>query len=392
MSSPHHAVVHDAVGPDLPLSEAAAALALGVVSLLLAGVLPAVLGALADEHRLSAAGIGLTATSEALAMGLSTAMAGIALKPRYLRLIAALAALVLAGCDLASIGAAGGGVMMLRTLAGVPEGMLLWITVGMIARTRTPERWAGIFFTVLTASQLVLALVFAQWVLPVYGADGGFLGLAAASAAGIGFAFFTARQYAPLAQAEGESGSPPPRGWYTLFATLIYIGATSTVGVYLQPLAQEAGLSADVARTAIWVSLAAQIAGGAAATALAGHVRYFTIFAVSAIVFAASWAVFVLEPPAWAFVAANAAGGFVSILLAPFLVPMTIEADPSRRAAVLSGSTQVLAGALGPFAASFAVADDDVRGAIVLGTVSLALGLALIAGLHFTSSRNNRTV
>lgn len=387
-----HHTVHDAVGPDLPLSEAAAAMALGVVSLLLAGVLPAVLGALADEHRLSAAGIGLTATFEALAMGLSTAAAGIVLKPKRLRLIAAVSALMLAGCDLGSMGAAGSGVMVLRTLAGVPEGILLWITVGMIARTETPEWWAGIFFTVLTASQLVLALVFAQWVLPTYGADGGFLGLALASAVGIAFAFFLARQYAPLAQAEGESGSPPPRGWYALFATLIFIGATSTVGVYLQPLAHEAGLSADVARTAIWVSLAAQIAGGATATALAGHVRYFTIFVASAIVFAASWAVFVLGPSASVFIAANAAGGFVSVLLAPFLVPMTIEADPSRRAAVLSGSTQVLAGALGPFAASFVVADDDVHGAILLGAVSLALGLALIAGLHFTSSRNNRTV
>ena len=48
MSEHHHAVVHDAVGPDLPLSEAAAALALGVVALLFAGVLPALLGALGD--------------------------------------------------------------------------------------------------------------------------------------------------------------------------------------------------------------------------------------------------------------------------------------------------------------------------------------------------------
>ena len=71
---------------------------------------------------------------------------------------------------------------------------------------------------------------------------------------------------------------------------------------------------------------------------------------------------------------------------------MTIEADPSRRAAVLSGSAQVLAGALGPFAASRVVADDDVHGAITIGTVSLFIGLALIAILHFTSTRNNHTV
>jgi hypothetical protein len=389
--SQHHALVEDAVGPDLPLGEAIAALALGTISLLLAGVLPALLGALAEEHRLSAFAIGQTAALEALSMGLSTAAAGIVLKARNLRWIGAGAAIVLAICDLATLHAHGQTVMVVRTLAGVPEGVMLWITVGMIARTATPERWAGIFFTALTSAQFVIALLYQQWVLPAHGADGGFLGLAVASMLGIAVAFFLPDAYAPLENSETQSGSPPPRGWFALFATLIYIGATATVGVYLQPLAQEAGLSADVSRIAIWMSLAAQIAGGAAATALAGHVRYFTIFLVSAVVIVATWGVFLIHPPAWGFIAANSAGGFVGILIAPFLVPMTIEADPSRRAAVLSGSTQVLASALGPFAASFVVADDDVHGAITLGVVALFVGLALIAGLHFTSARNDRT-
>jgi hypothetical protein len=384
--------VSDAVGPDLPLGEAVAALAVGVVSLLLAGVLPALLGALADEHRLSASGIGLTATFEALAMGLATAAAGIFLKPNHLKWIGGIAAIVLATCDFATLHAQGASIMIIRTAAGIPEGLLLWIAVSMIARTRTPERWAGIFFTALTAGQLVLALLYAQWVLPVYGADGGFAGLALASVLGLAAAFFLSDKYAPLPKSESESGSPPPRGWFALFATLIYIGASATVGVYLQPLAQEAGLGADVARTAVWISLAAQIAGGAAATVLAGHVRYFTVFVVAAVVLVLSWAVFLMQPPAWGFIAANAAGGFVSILIAAFVVPMAIEADPSRRAAVLGGSTQILAGALGPFAASFVVADDNVRGAIFIGAVSLFAGLALIAGLHFTSARNGHTV
>ncbi|MBS0470082.1 MAG: hypothetical protein JSR60_03340 [Proteobacteria bacterium] len=385
MSEP---LVEDAIGPDLPLHEAAAAMALGVVSLLLAGVLAAVLGEMADEHRLSAAGIGFTATYEALSMGLSTAAAGVLLKPKGLRWIAIAAALTLAVCDLLSMHTSGAGIMLIRTAAGIPEGVLLWITIGMIARTRVPERWAGYFFTVLTASQLALALLYWEWVLPVHGADGGFLGLAIASLAGIVIAFGLPKEYAALPAAEESGGVPPPRGLFALFATLIYIGGTGTVGIFLQPLAHEAGLSADVARTAIWVSLAAQIAGGAMATAISGHIRYFTVFALSAAVVIGSWAVYLMHPPAWGFIAATAAGGFVGILLAPFLVPMTIEADPSRRAAVLSGSTQVLAGALGPFAASFVVADNDVHGSIALGSVTLLVGLALIAGLHFSSPRN----
>jgi hypothetical protein len=392
LNEPHQPVVHDAVGPDMPLGQASAALAMGVVALLLAGVLPAILGALAEEHRLSASGIGLAATFEALSMGLSTAAAGLWLPPKRLKLIGAATSLALVLADFASMRAQFGGVMVIRTLAGVPEGILLWITIGMIARTATPERWAGIFFTALTAGQLAIALLFAQWVMPAYGADGGFAGLALASLAGIAVAFALPSSYAPLAANTGPSGMPPPRGWFALFATLIYIGASSTVGVYLQPLALEAGLSVDVARNAIWISLAAQIAGGAAATAVAGHIRYFTIFVISTGAVLAAWAVFLGHPPAWLFIAANALAGFVSIVVAAFLVPMTIESDPSRRAAVLSGSTQVLAGALGPFAASRVVADNDVHGAITLGGISLVVGLALIAALHFSSIRNNHSV
>ncbi|HUO90667.1 MAG TPA: hypothetical protein VMU08_15955 [Rhizomicrobium sp.] len=389
MNPSRKAVVHDAVGPDLPLVPAAAALALGVVSLLLAGVLPAVLGALADEHRLSASGIGLTATFEALSMGLSTAAAGLWLPPKRLRLIGAAASVALAAADFSSMQAHFAGVMVIRSLAGIPEGVLLWITIGMIARTATPERWAGIFFTALTSAQLVTSVLFGQWVLPVFNADGGFAGLAIASLAGVAIAFALPSSYAPLADNAEPSGMPPPRGLFALFATLVYIGAASTVGIYLQPLAQEAGLSVDVARNAISVSLAAQIAGGAAATAVAGHVRYFTVFVLSTAAVLATWAAFLVHPPAWLFLAANALGGFVGILVAAFLVPMTIEADPTRRAAVLSGSTQVLAGALGPFAASRVVADNDVHGAIALGGISLVAGLALIAMLHFSSTRNN---
>jgi hypothetical protein len=157
-------------------------------------------------------------------------------------------------------------------------------------------------------------------------------------------------------------------------------------------LAHEAGLSADVARTSVWVSLAAQIVGGLTATTLAGHIRYFTAFVAATLTFLAVWALFLLHPPGWAFIAANAAAGLMGLFMSPFLIPMTIEADPSRRAAVQSGGTQVLAGAIGPFATSFVVGDNDVHGAIFLGSAGLVIGIAMIAALHFTSSPIARNI
>jgi hypothetical protein len=381
-------VVHESFGPPLAPSQAAAALALGVISLLMAGLLPTMLGALADEHRLSAAGIGQCATFEALSMAGFTALAGIVLKPQRLRLIGALASLALAGLEVATMGASGNGVLIVRTAAGLPEGILLWIAIGMIARTQTPERWSAVFLTAITLAQFVMALIFALGIIARYGVDGAFAGLALATLPGIAIAFWVPNRYVPLPKPEGESGAPPLRGWMALGATLVYAAAAVAVNVYLQPLAHEAGLNADVARTAVWVSLAAQVLGGSLATVLAGRVRYLPVFLFASLGFLLSWLIFGLHVPAWLFVFSNGLNGLVYLLVTPFLVPMTIEADPSRRAAVLSASVQVLAGALGPLLASFVVDDRNVHGSLYLGTGLLLAGLVMIGGLHFAAVRD----
>jgi hypothetical protein len=146
-----------------------------------------------------------------------------------------------------------------------------------------------------------------------------------------------------------------------------------------------------VARTALWISLAAQVVGGMSATVLAGRVHYFTVFAASSVVFIASWYLFTIHPPAWLFLLANAAGGFVLVLMGPFLVPMLIEADPSRRTAMQSGAVQLLAGALGPLLASFVVDAREVFGVIVLGAGLIVCGLALMAVLHVMALRERRS-
>ncbi len=384
MSGPSDRRVHDAVGPSISGREAAATLAVGINSLLVLGVLPALLGAFADEHRLSAAGIGQAAALELLCMGLSTAGAGIALKPARLRLIGATASIGLALVDLACTGASGGLLLALRGAAGAVEGILLWITVGMIARTVTPERWAGVFFTTQTLAQLVLAIAFAAAVIPRWGADGGLVALALVSLLGVVPALASPTRFAPLPLAPGESGSPPLRGWAALAATLVFVSAAGAAGVYLQPLAHQAGLDANVARTALWTSLAAQVAGGAAATALAGRVNYFVVFLFTSAVYLAVWRVFSLRASAGVFIGFNALAGFGGLLLGPFLVPFTIEADPSRRAALQSGAAQLLGGALGPLLASRVVGDRDVHGVLWLAAGLLLAGLAGVAALRFT--------
>jgi hypothetical protein len=108
-------------------------------------------------------------------MGVSTGLMGLIRRPRGLRWIGGGASLALAAANLICTHLSGAGLIAARCAAGGGEGVLLWITIGMIVRTATPERWAGVFFTAQTAAQLVLAILLAVWVFPKFGANGGFL-------------------------------------------------------------------------------------------------------------------------------------------------------------------------------------------------------------------------
>ncbi len=389
-------VVHEVSGSDLRPVPAAAVIGMGMISLLIIGVAPDVLGALVDEGRLAPSGLGMTAMLELIGLALSTGLAGAFLKPENLRLIGAGSALLLAAINVATCHASGVSVFAIRAAAGVPEGLLLWVTVGMIARSRTPERWAAVFFTARVISELATALAFAFAIIPKAGADGAFATMGLISLLGLPIALFLPSRYGPLPQgagpeegveskAGGQGGAPPLRGLIALLATVIYVSANGAVAVYLQPLAHRAGLSADVARTAVWASLAAQILGGALATAMAGRVRYLPVFAAVTAAFLVVWAVFGMHPSPLVFIGADAVAGAVALLVGPFLVPMIIEADPSRRAAMQSAGAQALGGGAGPLMAALIVGDRDVHGVLWMGAVLLVAGLGVIAWLHFTN-------
>jgi hypothetical protein len=378
--------VDGVAGPSVTRTEAAAAIALGLLALLISGLMGLLLATLAGEGRLSASGIGLTAMLEALTTALVTGAAGIVLRPVRLRSIAAVAAVVLVILDLATLRTSGLGVMVVRALAGAPEGVLLWISIGFISRTATPERWAAVLFTGMGLTQLAAATLLSVLILPRFGANGGYVTVAAGAALALPVAFFLPHRLGRAAGAE-TSGAPPFRGWVALAGTLCMAASLTAVAVYVIPLARQAGLSVAVGRTAISVALACQMLGGALATALAGRVRYISVFLVCAAVFLATWAVYAVHAPAWLFVAMTGLAGLAAFIAGPFLVPMTVEADPSRRAAMQSGAVQLLAAAFGPLLAALVVTNQNVHGVLILALMLQVVGLAVAAMLHRTAGR-----
>ncbi|MEO8114118.1 MAG: MFS transporter, partial [Phenylobacterium sp.] len=162
--------------------QSAAVMFVGIAGVLIAGLQPQLLGALEHEGRLTAVQLGHAATAELLTMGLAAGFAGAWLKPERLHWIGLAAGLALAAINLLTLRATGEGVTLVRAAAGVPSGVMVWMAIGMIARSPRPERWSGAYLTLQTLAQFGLATALTAFVIGRQGANGGWVALAALSA------------------------------------------------------------------------------------------------------------------------------------------------------------------------------------------------------------------
>ena len=345
--------------------EMASALGLGLMGLLVGGLFPLLLGGLAAEGRLSAVELGAAATSETLVLGLVTAACAAWLPPSRLRWIGAAAMLALALANGASMGRSHLALVGVRTLAGVPEGVLLWLAIGLITRTRLPERWTGVLTLGQPASQAAVAAALDALVLPRLGIDGGFVTLAALCVVGAAGAAALPRAYAPLANLEGPPTPLPTLGRLSLAAMAAYLGAVTLVAVFLGPMAAARGLSEASLSTAVTTALAAQTLGAVLATVLSGRLAPIRSLLVAAPVALGAIAALSLARSGLMFAAADAAFGFAAFYGMPTLVALAIQADPTRRSAMQSGAAQLLGSAAAP----------------LLGAGAAAAGLGAVMGL-----------
>ncbi len=367
--------------------QATAILYVGITAVMIAGLQPLLLGALQAEGRLTAAQLGHAATAELLTMGVTASIAGAWLKPKALRWVGLGAGLLLAVIDALTPKGSGEGVTLIRAAAGAPSGVMLWMTIGLITRAPRPERWSGVFLTLQTLAQFGLSAALTAWVIGKTGADGGFLALAAMSALAGVAALVGPAAFVPLGHTDAPAGLPSPRGAAALAACFLFLACIVGVWVYAEPLSHQSGHPPAVAGTAISLSLAFQVLGGTAATLLAGRLRWFWVLLGCTAVDLALLAIFAALPGAAVFLAVSAAFGFIWLFLMPFLVPMTIQADPTRRSAVLLGGAQLLGGSLGPLMASTLVTDTDARGALAFGAGCLLVAMAIVAALHMRPAR-----
>ena len=363
-------------------SSISAAMIVGIVGVLIAGLQPQLLGALAREGRLSDAQLGLTATIELLAMGLAAGGTGLLIKPVRLRAITTTATIIVVLADCITPSLSGGEVMLARVLAGLASGVLIWITIGLITRTAMPERWAGIFLMTQTLAQFGVAAILAN-VIPVSGAHGGFLALSGISLIALLCLPFLPRSYPPLERGEEATALPPRAGMLALVSVLIYLAFVVGLWVYLEPLAIRAGIDSGAVALAVPIGLGAQVAGALLATLIVGRVKAFWVVLGAAAVNLVLLTVFGSGPAAPLFLAATAMFGFLWMFIMPFQLELVIIADPTRRAATLIGGAQLIGSSLGPLLASLLVGEKQLGNVLWMGAACILASTLIVVGLQF---------
>jgi MFS family permease len=377
------------IGPRPTAWEITAIVFVGTIGILIPGVQPVVLGALLTEGHVNLSQLGHAASVELLAMGLTAALAAALLAPRQLRSVCIAAGLALTLGNYFTPLVRGETVTAVRAITGAAGGLLIWITASMIARSAAPDRWAGIYLAVQTLAQFIFAAIMTSWINPDYAVRGDFGLLAAAGLVCAIASFALPAAFVALPKGAGErEGSfvlPSPRGFVALGCPLLFMMCIVGIWVYYEPIAQQAGLSTHISDMAVHISLAFQVLGATLATLTAGRLKWFPVFVICAAVDFAMIALLGAHPSALLFLVDAAVFGFIWLFILPFLVPMVIEADPSRRSAVLISGVALLGASLGPTLAGMIITPDATGGALWFGAACLLLSLTIATGLRFLS-------
>jgi predicted MFS family arabinose efflux permease len=381
------------LGPAPTGAQVAATFFAGIAGIMFAGVGPLLLGGLHQAGRLTASQLGQAGTAELLTMGIGAGVTGALVGGARLRALVMLCGLAMAALNAATMMLDGWTLVAARAVNGLPSGSLVWLMTAMIVRAPRPERWSAIYLTLQGIAQFAMLTALGAWVLGPFGANGGFAALAVLGGLTVIAGLVVPRGFAPLPVAADEpSGLPAPRGLVALAAAFCFNAAILALWIYLEPLSRQAGNPAGTADIAFSLSLAAQVVGGTVATLLAGRVRWFPPLILSLVAMIALMGAYALLPGAMLFLAVSTAFGFLWMLASPFLTPLAIEADPTRRAAVLGSGAALLGCSSGPFLASLTVSETDLRGACAMGIALMIVAVAIVVALHATRRAHRVTL
>ncbi len=346
------------------------------------GLQPLLLGALADENRLTVDQIGLAATAELLTLGATTGLLAAFLPPTRVRLINAVGSVMLVLANIASIYTRGYGMVVSRAAAGVAGGFLVWIAVLAITRTTRPDRSSGVFLIAQALAQGALAGILPITLMPAYGANGGLASLAVFGVLAIGGSFVLPNSMSRLPKPEAGRAALPISGVIGLAAVFFYLAGIVGLWVFVERIGTGAKITASLVGFAVAAALAAQIVGSLLATVITGRIKPVPMLMTCCLLSIAVVVVFGGTLSSATYLASIMLFGFLWMFAMPFQTRFLIDLDPTRRTAMLLSAAQLFGSAAGPLVTSGFATETSLSGALeadaALFTASAVLTLLLM--------------
>jgi MFS transporter, DHA1 family, inner membrane transport protein len=351
---------------------AVAIVAMGVAAGCVPALQPILLGALMDQGRLTTAQIGQAAMAEALGMAIAMTFAALMLQPSRLKPLALGAVIIAVLANGGTAMADGYAILLLRGVNGLCSGVLLWILVGYIARAAAPGRTFAIYVTTQAVIAFLFSVLLSNWILPAYGAAGGYALLTLVDAGLIAAVIAMPPSYAQ-AESGDTRGRPPLSGIIALVGVAFYLAAIMAFWVYVIPMGKQLGHNVGSLNGAVSAAIGVQIAGGLAAAFLATRMKPQTACLIGATVLALSIVTFLKFDSTLSLFIALGSFSFFWMFVPPFQMPLLITIDPTLRSAMLIGSAQLLGNATGPMLSSQAVSDSNTLPAATVALVCVGL-------------------
>src|SRR6202789_1899373 len=381
----------DSIPQPTTTATVAAGLFLGTVAFMITGIQPVLLGALAEEGRLSETMLGRVAWAEVAALALASAIG-----PRLLRFGSARRTIAVACLTLALANAVvyvshdTPLLVSSRVIAGLMEGLLLATTNIAITRGTHPERLSALFLMVSAIPQVAASYLLPAWVMPHFGADSGFGLLAVMAGVGIGVAF-------PLGSEIQDA--PPPNPIAQVWTPAVLLGL---LGVILQNAGNGAGweyqarvgenlhFSGQIVGSAIAADLIFQIIGTFAVAWIAWRLPFRTVLLASCLIQAAILIAMSRVHTPYTYISVCAIFGALWLGVNPFQVSLLVDLDKTRQAALLLASLQLVGFGTGPLICSFFVRPGNVEAAFWCAAGLVIASLALYIAAIFVARADAR--
>jgi hypothetical protein len=367
------------IGIDQPFPALAAAMVLGTVAFMILGIQPVLLGALVEAGRLTNHALGKVATLETLALAIGTAIGPPYLRRGAIRTKIIAASLILVALNVADYWAGSPGpIYVLRTAAGLIEGILLAGAILVVTYTRNPERMNGYFLALTTAPQIAAIYLLTTLAIPRLGANAGFGLMAILAGLGAFSAFALSDKTTSSAHALGTAkGVWTPWVMLVLAAILLQNAAIGAAWNYVEQIAHQAGISGQIVGIAVSGLLTFQLMGALGVAWIGWRFNHKIMLAAGCTLQALDVIVLGTMHAPMIYLAAACIFGLLWLALLPFEMKLLIELDRTRQVAMILSPVSLIGLSIGPFFGSLLVRETDVSPAFWFAAAATATSGAL---------------